>query len=181
MSLYTTERLIIRPWEVTDVTDLYEYGKSELVGPSAGWTPHKDEAESLDIIKMFMDSDDTFAIVLKSENKVIGGMGLHRSEPDENEKDLKQREIGYVLNPAYWGNGYVPEAVNGMLAYGFNALELDQIWCAHFDFNEKSKRVNEKCGFEYQFTKPQVLTRLGNKEVHTLFYKMTKNAFLLNV
>lgn len=41
-----TDRLILRTWKEEDYEDLYEYAKSELVGPNAGWMPHKDEDES---------------------------------------------------------------------------------------------------------------------------------------
>ena len=144
-----SERLILRNWQESDSSDLYEYAKSELVGPNAGWKPHQNEEESKEIIKMFIKNNDSYAIVLKSENKVIGSIGLHHRKPDETLNDLKQREIGYVLNPNYWGKGFIPEAVNCLLNYGFNELNLDLIWCGHFDFNNNSKRVNEKCGFNY--------------------------------
>lgn len=115
MNILNSERLILREWRESDSSDLYEYAKSDLVGPNAGWRPHKSEGESKDIIKMFIDNDDTYAIVLRSENKVIGGIGLHNRKPDEKLYDLEQREIGYVLNPRYLGNGYVPEAINCLL------------------------------------------------------------------
>lgn len=136
-----TDRLILRPWKLSDSKDLYEYAKSELVGPRAGWKPHKSEDESKEIINMFIKNNDSYAIVLKEENKVIGGIGLHKRKPDLDLKDLEQREIGYVLNPSYWGNGYVPEAVKALIDYGFREMNLDLIWCGHFDFNSNSKEL----------------------------------------
>ena len=173
-----SERLILRNWQESDSSDLYEYAKSELVGPNAGWKPHQNEEESKEIIKMFIKNNDSYAIVLKSENKVIGSIGLHNRKPDETLNDLKQREIGYVLNPNYWGKGFIPEAVNCLLNYGFNELNLDLIWCGHFDFNNNSKRVNEKCGFNYQFTKREKRKLLDNQEVNTLYYNLSKAEYL---
>lgn len=172
-----TDRLILRKWKETDSKDLFEYAKSNLVGPNAGWAPHKNEEESKQIIKMFIESKDTYAIVLKSENKVIGSIGLHLDSPDESLADLNQREIGYVLNPKYWGKGIVPEAVNRVLKYGFQELGLDLIWCAHFDFNHNSKRVNEKCGFKYRFSKDEVIKVLDSKEVTVLYYNIYKSEY----
>ena len=60
----------------------------------------------------------------------------------------------------------------GWNGFVFNDLNIDVLWCGHFDFNNNSKRVNEKCGFEYRFTKKQVLRLLDNKEVNTLFYSI---------
>ena len=173
-----SERLILRNWQESDSSDLYEYAKSELVGPNAGWKPHQNEEESKEIIKMFIKNNDSYAIVLKSENKVIGSIGLHHRKPDETLNDLKQREIGYVLNPNYWGKGFIPEAVNCLLNYGFNELNLDLIWCAHADFNHNSKRVIDKCGFNYKFTKCVKRKLLDNQEVNTLYYNLAKSEYL---
>lgn len=172
-----TDRLIIRPWTISDSSDLYEYAKSELVGPNAGWKPHKSEDESKEIINMFISNNDSYAIVLKKENKVIVGIGLHNSKPDVSLEYLNQREIGYVLNPKYWGNNYVPEAVKALLEYGFIEMNLDLIWCGHFDFNNNSKRVNEKCSFKYKFTRKETLERLDNIVVNVLYYSIFKNEY----
>lgn len=177
MQRLETDRLILRTWRESDSKDMFEYASSDLVGPNAGWKPHKDENESKEIIKMFIANDDVYAIELKSENKVIGGIGIHKRTPDDRLKEFTQREIGYVLNPKYWGNGYVPEAVRCVINYGFEEMNLDLIWCAHYDFNEKSKRVNEKCGFIYKFNRNEKLKLLDNKEVNVLYYNLTRNDY----
>ena len=180
METIFTDRLILRPWSLDDSSDLYEYAQSELVGPNAGWKPHKSEEESKEIINMFITNNDSYAIVLKEENKVIGGIGLHNRKPDVSLEDLEQREIGYVLNPKYWGNEYVPEAVKALVKYGFEKMNLDLIWCGHYDFNNKSKRVNEKCGFKYKFTRKENLERLDNIEVNVLYYNILKDEYKNN-
>ena len=177
METLTTGRLILREWRETDSKDLQEYAKSDLVGPNAGWPPHKDEEESKAIIQMFIKNNDSYAIVLKEENKVIGGIGLHNRKPDDSLSDLNQREIGYVLNPKYWGKGIVPEAVNCLINYGFNDMNLDLIWCGHYDFNNKSKRVVEKCNFKYRLKKDEKLRLLDNKEVTTLYYTIFRTDY----
>ncbi|WP_271810268.1 GNAT family N-acetyltransferase [Clostridium beijerinckii] len=176
-----TDRLILRTWKEEDYEDLYEYAKSELVGPNAGWMPHKDEDESKKIIKIFIKNNETYAIVLKSENKVIGSIGLHDRKPDNNLLKLNQKEVGYVLNPRYWGKEIVPEAVKSLVDYGFNKLNLELIWCAHFDFNNNSKRVIEKCGFKYKFKKLERLKLLNNKEVTTLYYCIFRTEYKNNL
>ncbi len=178
MKTLETDRLILREWKLSDSADQYDYGKSELVGPSAGWKPQKSEDESIEIIKMFLREGDVLAVELKAENKVIGSIGLHKRTPDENQKSLYQREIGYVLNPEYWGNGYIPEAVNRVLKFGFEEMELDIIWCGHFEDNLKSKRVNEKCGFNFKFIKERTLEKLDNKKVNTWYYNIYRNDYL---
>lgn len=175
MKTLETERLILRSWEESDAEDLYEYAKNDLVGPNAGWKPHESISESKEIIKMFKESNKDYAIQLKENEKVIGGTGLYPTSLAKD--DPKQGEVGYVLNPDYWGQGIIPEAVNELIRYGFEDLNIDVVWCAHFDFNYKSKRVCEKCSFIYDHTKDEVLERLDNKAVKTLFYKIERSDY----
>lgn len=174
MGILETERLILRRWDVGDIDDLYEYARSELVGPNAGWKPHKNIEESKEIMKMFIENNNIYAVELKSENKVIGSIGIHERYSDDTLNELKQRELGYVLNPKYWGNGYIPEAVKYIIKYCFEELRLDVIWCGHFDFNSNSKRVSEKCGFKYQFSKLEILESMNYKNVTTLYYNLLR-------
>ena len=71
-------------------------------------------------------------------------------------------EIGYWIGTPYWGKGLIPEAVHELLRYAFEELQLQKIWCVYFDGNNNSKRVQEKCGFQYQFTKENVHCSLLN-------------------
>lgn len=173
-----TERLLLRPWKESDVKDLFDYAKDERVGPNAGWKPHKDEGESKEVIQMFLESTDRlYAIELPGEGKVIGSLGLHDRKPDEKLAHMHQMEVGYVLHPSYWGKGYVPEAVNRVLQHAFEDLKLDVVWCGHYDFNQNSKRVNEKVGFNYRFSKNITLDRLDGQEVECLYYSILKSDY----
>ncbi|MET1013821.1 MAG: GNAT family N-acetyltransferase [Paenisporosarcina sp.] len=175
-----TDRLLLRSWQKEDAEDLYAYAKDDRVGPMAGWAPHQNVEESLEVIGFFQSAGDTYAIEWKETGNVIGGIGLHDRRPDVDRKHLPQREIGYVLSPDYWGKGIMPEAVEAVLHHGFVDMNLDIIWCGHFDFNHNSRRVVEKTGFRYLWTKPFVLTRLGNLEVQNLLYIQTREEFLKN-
>lgn len=179
MKKLETNRLILRPWKLSDAEDLYEYAKSDLVGPNAGWPPHESIDDSIEILKQFIDGESVYAIELKNQNKVIGGIGIHNRQPDDQLKHFKQREIGYVLNPSHWGNGYVPEATHRLIKYGFEELNLDLIWCGHYSDNYKSKRVNEKCGFKYHFKKEETLCLLDHKTVETWYYKITRKDYIM--
>lgn len=177
MKTLETERLILREWNLNDIEDLYDYAKDPRVGPNAGWPPHKDLETGRGIIEGFMKEQQVYAIELKDIHKVIGSIGLHHRIIDENLEALAHREIGYVLHPDYWGQGYIPEAVKRLLDYGFHELQIDVIWCGHFDFNERSKRVVEKCGFRYNFTQQRVLNLLEDQQVPCLWYNLTKEEY----
>ncbi len=155
-----TNRLMLRPFNIDDLGDFYEYASVDGVGQMAGWLPHKNKEESLSILKMFIDEKKTFAIVYN--NKVIGSLGIE--EYDEKQlpeyADKLGREIGYVLSKDYWGKGLMPEALNEVIRYCFEDLKLDFLACGHFTDNNQSKRVQEKCGFyHYKLVKHE--TRYG--------------------
>ena len=71
-------------------------------------------------------------------------------------------EIGYWIGVPYWGMGLIPEAVRELLRRGFEDLNLKTIWCGYFDGNDKSRRVQEKCGFTYHHTKKDMVWLLMN-------------------
>ena len=58
-----------------------------------------------------------------------------------------EAEIGYWVALPLWGRGLVPEAVKALQARCFTDLKLDGLWCGYYEGNEKSRRVQEKCGF----------------------------------
>lgn len=155
-----TDRLILRPWRLTDLDDFYEYAKVDGVGQMAGWLPHENKEKSLVILNMFIEEKKTFAIVYKG--KVIGSLGIEEySEHHLPEyKDKSGREIGYVLSKDYWGLGIMPEALKEVIKYCFEELKLDFLVCGHFTDNNQSRRVQEKCGF-YHYKLIKYKTRYG--------------------
>jgi RimJ/RimL family protein N-acetyltransferase len=177
MKILETKRLILREWKLEDAKDLYEYAKSDRVGPSAGWLPHRSEEDSIAIIKEFIEGQTVYAIEFKANHKVIGGISLDQRRPVEALKALNQREMGFVLNPEYWGQGIVPEAAKRLIKYGFEGLNLEMIWVGHYTDNTKSKRVIEKCGFKYEFKREEVLKALGFKKVIKHYYRITREDY----
>ena len=144
-----TERLVLRPWKLSDVDDMFEYASDKDVGPMAGWSPHKDKEESLSIIERFIAKKRTFAV--EFNGKVIGSLGIECYEEEElpEFKNKKGREIGCVLSKEYWGRGLMPEAIKEVMKYCFEVLKLDFLAYSYFHWNHQSKRVCEKCGFTF--------------------------------
>ena len=175
MERLETARLILRPARDADAADLFEYARDPRVGPIAGWPPHKDHAESLDVIRTVFAAPGVAVIELKETGKMIGTVGFvdrHRTElpgPDD--------EIGYALNPAYWGLGLMPEAVHEVMRHGFETLGLAAIWCGYYDGNDKSRRVVEKSGFRYRFSCEANVELMGEVRLEH-HYALTKEEWL---
>ena len=147
--LLETERLILRPWEETDAEECYQYAKDPLVGPVAGWPVHTSVENSRQVIRDVLSVPETYAIVLKETGLPVGSIGLHHNDLARKNDEA---ELGYWLGVPYWGQGIVPEAARELLRHAFEDLHLAQVWCGYYDGNEKSKRVQEKLGFRYQWT-----------------------------
>lgn len=151
-----TERLILREWSDSDAEDLYEFAKNPNIGPMAGWEPHSSIEQSRDIINKVLLAPNTFAVCLKDDNRAIGCVTIMIGENSNIGLPENEGEIGFWLGEPFWGRGIIPEAVKRLLKYGFNELHLQKIWCGYFEGNIKSKRVQEKCGFTYRYTKENV-------------------------
>ena len=165
-----TERLILREWNLNDLDDFFTYAKNPDVGPRAGWLPHESKEKSLEILTKFIEEKKTFAIVYKENNKVIGSLGVEfygREEALSEFFDYQGRSIGYVISKDYWGKGLMPEAVKAVINYLFDVLDYDFLLCSYYDFNNQSKRVQEKCGFK-PYRKLISETNYGTKEPSTL-------------
>lgn len=163
-------RLILREWHEDDYLDMYEYASVPGVGEMAGWPHHPNIEESKFRVNKFIEEKHTFALVHKENNKVIGSLGVEKYGLEDVLSeffDYKGREIGFVLSKDYWGQGLMKEAVDLVIDYLFNILDYDFLLCGHYDFNNQSRRVQEKCGF-VPYRRLVFDTSMGTKEPGTL-------------
>ena len=175
MQRLESERLILRAFTEQDTDDLYRYAVDPDVGPRAGWKPHENREESLSIIEMFIADDNVFAIERKSDHRMIGTIGLHHDKW-RNLPDV--RMIGYVLAQDCWGNGYMSEAVKRVQRYGFEQMNLRLMSISHYTFNDRSRRVIEKCGFVYEGTLRQAFLRYDGIVFDEAVYSLTRDEWL---
>ena len=161
-----TERLVLRPFKWDDLDDFFTYASVEGVGEMAGWPHHENKDKSKEILTRFIDEDKTFALCLKENGRVVGSLGVefYGAEDKLTEFDgYKGREIGYVLAKDQWGKGLMAEAVKAVINYLFDEKDLDFLSCGYYDFNNQSRRVQEKCGFK-PYRKLNMETRMGTVE-----------------
>ncbi|KTD88517.1 GNAT family N-acetyltransferase [Paenibacillus etheri] len=142
----TTERLILRPFELSDakrVSELcnnYNVYKSTLTLPypytiecAISWI----EAHEVNFINnMYYE----FAITDKSTNELYGAIGLTNKQAHRN------GEVGYWIGEEYWGKGYATEATKAIIAFAFSEKHYHKVFAIHFASNPSSGRVMQKCG-----------------------------------
>jgi len=144
-----TDRLILRPWEENDAKSLFEYAKNPNVGPIAGWPVHTSIENSLEVIRNVLSAKETYAVCLKEDNIAIGSIGLISPAQAHTKTKEDEMEVGYWIGEPFWGNGYIPEAVRAIQKHAFEDLNCSALWCGYYEGNEKSKKVQLKCGFTY--------------------------------
>lgn len=83
-----------------------------------------------------------WGISIKGEKNIIGTIGFN------NFTKKHRANIGYDLKPEYWNNGYITEALNEIIDFGFNQLEINRIEAEVMQGNESSERVLYKLNFK---------------------------------
>ena len=176
--VFETERLSVRRWEAEDAEELYPLAKDPAVGPIAGWPPHKSLEESRNIIRSVLNGAETYAICLKEDGRLLGSVGLHLKGHTDLTERADECELGYWIGKPFWGRGYMTEAAREILRHAFMDLQMRAVWCAYYDGNERSRRVQEKCGFHYQWTSDDVDVPQMNEKRRGHVNRLTKMEWL---
>ena len=140
-----TERLLLRAWKIEDADDLVDGLNNLEVSKWMAFTPYPYTKENaLDYInKAINDNAYNFAIVLKSENKVIGGTQLTNIDMSNGTAGG-----GIWISEKYWRKGYGSEAFGARIKYAFEVLGLRRLENGYFKENEKSHKMQLKFGYK---------------------------------
>lgn len=146
----TTERLTLRKMLVADTSDMYEYASRQDVTTYLTWQPHPDRDYTREYLQylggrysagMFYD----WAVVYEPDCKMIGTCGFTAFNCTSD-----SAEVGYVLNPEYWGKGIATEALTRVLQFAFEELKLNRVEARFMEDNERSRRVMEHVGMTFE-------------------------------
>lgn len=173
-----TEQLILRPWREEDAESLFLYAKDPAVGPIAGWPAHQSVEESLEIIRTVFSVPETYAIILRETGSPIGCIGLKTGDSTDLTDRIDECELGYWLGVPYWGKGLMTEAATEMIRHAFEDCGMNTIWCGYYDGNIRSKRVQEKCGFIYQWETDHVAVPLMHETRKGFVSCLTKEEWM---
>lgn len=149
--LLKTNRLILREFDPADWEAVLAYQSDQRYLRYSHWI-ERGEADARAFVGMFIGwrqavprTKYQLAISLREPgsegHQLIGNCGIRMEHPDASEA-----EIGYELDPRFWGNGYATEAAQAIVRFGFQELDLHRIsaWC--IAENVASAHVLEKLG-----------------------------------
>lgn len=163
MPTLETPRLILRRIAMRDAKDIFAYSSDEEVARHVLWAAQRDVSEARDYCKYMLrryraDEPSSWGIEEKKTGRLVGTIGYM-----DYSQDNGCVEVGYSLARWLWNGGYMTEALARVIAYTFEAMDINRIEAQHELDNPASGRVMEKCGMVKEGVLRQ---RLYNKGVY---------------
>ena len=144
-----TNRLVLRELTVDDVGFYFHhFNISEIVkgccfpGPKS-LNAAQEELELYCLNPFKENRGIRWGIVMQGTDKLIGTCGYTHWD-----KNVHRGEIGYDLNPAYWRQGIMTEALGAVLRYGFENMDLNRIQAVIDSENVRSQKLVKRLGFK---------------------------------
>jgi len=168
-----TQRLLLRRFTLDDVDDMLILRTDDVAMKYI----QKPKQTRNDILKMLAAIEDGlnnntaigWGICLKNNNRIIGSIGYHNIY-----KDCYRAEIGYMILPEFWRQGYTNEAIKATVNYAFQQMKLHSIEAKIHPDNIASAAILKKNDFvkeayfkenyflEGKFYDTEVYSLLGN-------------------
>jgi ribosomal-protein-alanine N-acetyltransferase len=166
-----TARLRLRPMASVDGKALHAaFGDSECM---RYWNlpPTRDLAESTKwvdwLAKYTPYSHAAWTVLGKRDTRVFGMVNYHHRYARN-----RHLEVGYVLLRPYWGQGFMTEAMQALLAHCFDALRVHRVEALIQPENAASIRVAERLGFRCEGGPLRDRWRVGESYRSTLVYAL---------
>ncbi|UXI04434.1 GNAT family N-acetyltransferase [Photobacterium sp. TY1-4] len=150
--LLTTDRLILRPFQLSDAPKVQRLAGHEQVANGTINIPHPytDGMAGQWIGKHLAGwqsgQSAIYAITLKMNYQLVGCVGLHNIAN-------QRAQLGYWLGVPFWGNGYCTEAAKRVTEFGFKRLHLEVIYGQHFRRDPTPGKILKNIGMEHVMTK----------------------------
>jgi RimJ/RimL family protein N-acetyltransferase len=138
-----TERLVLRAPRLEDAKAVAQLANDRRIAENMARIPHPYSlADAQKFIASVNGIGGEIAFLITRGKMVLGavGLGLPEGEPPE---------LGYWLGVSFWGHGYATEAVHAVIDHAFGDLDLEALSAGARVTNPASRRVLEKCGFQW--------------------------------
>ena len=148
-----TSRLILRKFITSDARFMYKNWASDIeVTKYLTWEVHKDEKESLKIIKEWQRLYEKpnyyhWVITLKDNREPVGAIGVNFFD-----EKISMAHIGYCLGKKFWHQGIMSEALQAVIDFLFLEVDVNRIESRFDPRNVNSGKVMEKCKMIYEGT-----------------------------
>lgn len=157
-----TQRLLLRPFRPGDLEAVFAYASDPEVARYTIFDYHR----SLDDTRRFLDPVlehqargnglPLWGVCENGRDHVIGSIGFTVMAPMH-----ARGEIGYALARPYWGRGYMTEAVQAVIRFGFDRMHLNRVEATCDANHAASARVMEKAGMRFEGVLRQYIVLKG--------------------
>ena len=138
-----TERLILRAPRLEDAKALAMLANDRRIAENTARIPHPyGIADAESFFASVNKRDGEIAFLITRDDTVIGTCGI---APPRREAP----ELGYWLGVPFWGQGYATEAARAVIDHAFADLGYEELEAGARVTNPASRRVLEKCGFQW--------------------------------
>jgi RimJ/RimL family protein N-acetyltransferase len=139
-----TERLVLRAPRLDDAASLATLANDRRIAANTLRIPHPYSlADARAFITDVNASERETAFLIATQDAVvIGACGVAIL-------DGETPELGYWLGTPFWGKGYATEAARAVIDHAFGELGHDTLLAGARVSNPASRRVLQKCGFQW--------------------------------
>jgi RimJ/RimL family protein N-acetyltransferase len=139
-----TERLVLRAPRLADVKAVAALANDRRIAENTLRIPHPYRAADAEAFIGAANASDEEVVFLATlrDGSIIGACGIAMF-------DGVTPEIGYWFGVPFWGNGYATEAARALVDHAFTALGHEHLVAGARVSNPASRRVLEKCGFQW--------------------------------
>lgn len=150
--MLTGKRIFLRRFQIEDAPVLLKWGQQERYHKLAGFE-HFDNLDQAKLgAKQYAHRKYSYAVCLKENKQVIGLVELYERGMDAQSGLLQTKEVGFLLDQAFEGHGYMTEALSVIFDEAFGKMKQTEIWAGIFVGNINSERLLKRLGFHYVYT-----------------------------
>jgi RimJ/RimL family protein N-acetyltransferase len=151
-----TERLLLRKPTLADVKAIARLANDRRIAINTRRLPHPyTQDDAIEFVRATAsDSSDT-AFLIEHDRSAIGMVGIDWREPDAP-------ELGYWLGVAQWGQGFGTEAARAVIDFTFEEFDVEQLIAGARVTNPSSRKILEKCGFQWSGVELHRFAALGS-------------------
>jgi RimJ/RimL family protein N-acetyltransferase len=138
-----TRRLVLRAPRPDDAEAITELINDRRIAENTARIPHPytlSDAETF--IDAVTNGGEPAFLITRPDGQIVGGCGIGTLRADGP-------EIGYWIGVPHWGNGYATEAARALIDHAFDKLGYTDLRAGARVSNPASRRVLEKCGFQW--------------------------------
>jgi len=145
-----TKRLVLRQVTIKDAPWYFEHFNTKEIVEGQDHGGPRDLSEARAELKLYfvdvfrLKRGIRWGMTVKGCDKLIGSVGFYKWIQPER----YQAEMGYDLNPAFWGEGIMTEALSAIIQYGFDQMGLHRIEVLISHQNKRSQTLIRRLGFE---------------------------------